>query len=104
MTDPLPQFSHFVTALKERHPKLAYLHLVEPRISGSENRTVGNHESNDILREIWQPLPYISAGGYLTREDAIQVAEQKGGLIAFGRMYISNVSLFALNQITMNRN
>jgi NADPH2 dehydrogenase len=96
MTDPIPQFTYFVSVLKKRHPKLAYLHVIEPRVSGIEDRTADTHESNDFLREIWQPRSYISAGGYITRENAIQVAEQMGGLIAFGRMYISNVSLFTI--------
>ncbi|KAF8414782.1 hypothetical protein L210DRAFT_3466086, partial [Boletus edulis BED1] len=33
----------------------------------------------------------ISAGGY-TRQTALRTAEDKEGLIAFGRLYISNVS------------
>lgn len=93
MADPLPQFAHFVTALKERHPNLAYLHLIEPRATGDQSRVPGDHESNDLLREIWQPRPYISAGGY-DRESAIQDADEKGVLVAFGRMYTSNVCPF----------
>jgi NADPH2 dehydrogenase len=96
MDDPIPQFSHLVSSLKERHPKLAYIHVVEP-ISGKVDRVRADvYESNDFLREIWQPSPYITAGGYVTRENAVKVADEKGGLIAFGRMYISNVSLCAI--------
>jgi hypothetical protein len=49
MTDPIPQFTHFVSVLKKRHPKLAYLHVIEPRVSGIEDRTADIHESNDFL-------------------------------------------------------
>jgi NADPH2 dehydrogenase len=90
MTAPVPQFSHFASVLKERHPKLAYIHVIEPRIDGNLDRTVAAH---DFLREIWHPLPYISAGGYVTRENAVEVANLERGLIDFGRMYISNASL-----------
>ena len=51
---------------------------------------------NGFLREIWnggeggEERAFISAGGY-TREEALRTAEDKGGLIAFGRLYISNV-------------
>ncbi|KAJ7859523.1 NADH:flavin oxidoreductase/NADH oxidase [Mycena olivaceomarginata] len=67
MQDPLPTFSYLVSALAARHPTLAYLHLIEPRISGNELRvegTVGAHESNDALRTIWAPRPLIRAGGF----------------------------------------
>lgn len=91
MDDPVPQFTHFVTTLKSKHPNLAYLHLVEPRIDGNlEAVSEGTeHESNDFVRAVWAPLPLIIAGGY-SREKAFQAAE-KGELVAFGRFYISNV-------------
>ncbi|KAF9462814.1 hypothetical protein BDZ94DRAFT_1260391 [Collybia nuda] len=93
MEDPVPQFSHFVTSLKTKYPDLAYLHLVEPRINGSTEAHISTpHESNDFIREIWGPRPLISAGGH-SRESALQCAEEKGGLVAFGRFYISNPDL-----------
>ena len=48
------------------------------------------------MREIWYPRPLISAGGY-TRDHALEVAETKGDLIAFGRYFISNVSSLLLS-------
>ncbi|KAK2463888.1 hypothetical protein APHAL10511_004060 [Amanita phalloides] len=94
MKDPIPQFAHFVAELKLRHPNLAYLHVVEPRITGSVDRTspLSGHESNDFLRAIWSPLPYISAGGY-DRESAVAAAEGTNTLITFGRHFLSNPDL-----------
>ncbi|RDB20347.1 putative inactive dehydrogenase EasA [Hypsizygus marmoreus] len=93
MQDPVPQFTHFVSTLKAKHPTLAYLHVVEPRISGDADRTtIGAHESNDFIRTIWSPLPLITAGGY-TRDTAIEAVEKNGGLVAFGRWFISNPDL-----------
>ena len=94
MANPIPQFSYFVKELKSRHPDLAYIHVVEPRVHGPEtiqDKDIDARESNDFLREIWGARPYISAGAY-TRELALQTAQEKGDLIAFGRYYISNVS------------
>ena len=94
MKDPVPQFTYFTTQLKTQHPNLAYLHVVEPRISGIDNRAdedIGAGEQNDFLREIWAPSVVISAGGY-TKETALKAAEEKGDLIAMGRWFISNVS------------
>ncbi|OJA15849.1 hypothetical protein AZE42_09895, partial [Rhizopogon vesiculosus] len=36
---------------------------------------------------------FISAGGY-TRQTAIETAEEKGGTVAFGRLYIPNVATY----------
>lgn len=98
MSNPRPTFAYLATALRDKHPKLAYLHVIEPRIAGGRD-AVGDadrSEGNDFLRQIWnggeggEERILISAGGY-TRETALDTAEHKGGLVAFGRLYISNV-------------
>ncbi len=35
MKDPIPTFSYYVSQIKERHSDLAYIHLVEPRVTAS---------------------------------------------------------------------
>lgn len=101
MLDPIPQFSHIVTALAGKHTNLAYVHLTE-HVKGSilpngrPNPTLAKEieqqeASNDFIRKIWAPRPLISCTDY-TREKALHVAETKGDLIAFGRLFISNVS------------
>ncbi|KAF8959966.1 hypothetical protein BDZ97DRAFT_1666517 [Flammula alnicola] len=95
MENPIPQFAHLVQSLKNAYPQLAYLHLVEPRISGATDAEEHNDrltESNDFIRKIWAPRPLITAGGF-TRQSAIDRAEKEGVLIAFGRLYISNPDL-----------
>ncbi|KAJ7155176.1 hypothetical protein C8R46DRAFT_1296487 [Mycena filopes] len=92
MADPLPTFSYVVSQLAAHHPTLAYLHLVEPRVSGNFTREdVGAHESNAPLRALWAPRPLIRAGGF-SRESALEVGES-GDLVAFGRWYTSNPDL-----------
>ncbi|KDR78078.1 hypothetical protein GALMADRAFT_138223 [Galerina marginata CBS 339.88] len=83
MADPIPQFSHFVNSIVAAHPNLSYIHVVEPDLP---------NESNDFLREIWAPRPFISCGGY-TAETAVARADKDGDLIAFGKWYISNPDL-----------
>ncbi|KAG5724437.1 NADPH dehydrogenase 1 [Termitomyces sp. T112] len=90
--DPSAQFSYFVSQLKAHHSNLAFLHIIEPRILSNTDRVCGAHESCDFIRDIWSPVPIVSAGGY-TRENAIQAAEERGELIAFGRYYVSNPDL-----------
>ncbi|KAM6501830.1 hypothetical protein JOM56_001807 [Amanita muscaria] len=93
MKDPIPQFSHFVSELKKKHPDLAYVHVIEARVDDPSDRTTsGAIETNQFLRDIWSPLPIISAGGY-TREKAIAAADATGCLVAFGRLFISNPDL-----------
>lgn len=57
-------------------------------------------QSNDFLRDIWRPRPFISAGGY-HRELALETAEKKGDLIAFGRSYIGNVSSWPYSKMNL---
>lgn len=96
MPDPRPTFAYLVTALRDKHPKMAYLHVIEPRVTGISDIVPNQGENNDFLRKIWntgeggEERIFISAGGH-TRETALRTAEDKGGLIAFGRLYISNV-------------
>ncbi|GBE84784.1 Probable inactive dehydrogenase [Sparassis crispa] len=92
MEDPVPTFTYVVSRIAELYPDLAYIHFVEPWVSGTTDRTVREGETNDYFRKIWAPRPVISAGGY-TREHALDAADKKGDLIAFGRAYISNPDL-----------
>ncbi|KAJ3525045.1 hypothetical protein NMY22_g10737 [Coprinellus aureogranulatus] len=100
MDDPVPQFTHFVSNLAASHPNLAYLHVLEPLSEtppNPENPTFGvdegsdrSRESNDFLRRIWSPRPFISCGER-TRETALKSSQENGDLVAFGRLFISNV-------------
>lgn len=89
MVDPIPQFTYLVKRIVEKHPNMAYLHVVEPDKGAPET------ESNNFLREIWGPRPFISCGDY-TRETALAKADETGNLIAFGRYFISNVRILSL--------
>ena len=91
MEDPKPTFAYFVSQAKERYPNLAYLHAIEPVVSGIDDSDFNGVDSNDFLREIWGDKAYIAAGGY-TPQTAAETTSTKGGLIAFGRHYIANVS------------
>ena len=91
MKDPRPTFSHLVSQAKERFPNLAYLHAIEGRVSGIEDRDSTSQDSNDFLRKIWGDKVFISAGGH-TPQNAAETVKKLGGLIAFGRHYLANVS------------
>lgn len=92
MKDPKPTFGYLVQEIKNNHPNLSYIHVVEPRETNSQFLPADN--KNDFLREIWRQEGnarwFISAGGH-TRELAMQKADNKGDLIAFGKLFIANV-------------
>ncbi|KAH9851287.1 NADH:flavin oxidoreductase/NADH oxidase [Lenzites betulinus] len=92
MPNPLPTFTYLVSQLVLHHPNLAYLHVVEPSVSGNTDRDPKEGESNEFIQKMWLPRPLVSTGGY-TRERALQVAEETGQLIAFGRAFVSNPDL-----------
>ena len=87
MKDPKPTFAYAISQAKERFPDLAYLHVTQPSADHDDNEGI----SNDFLREIWGDKVFIAAGDF-TPETAGETAEDKGGLIAFGRHYLANVS------------
>ena len=102
MADPKPTYSYLVSQLKQRFPALAYLHVIDPRVDTNwfdkEPDQVSSTESNDFLRDIWAPKPFIRAGGF-NRESGIEEAE-KGDLIAYGRWYMANVRrIFSLSEL-----
>ncbi|KAG1886763.1 NADH:flavin oxidoreductase/NADH oxidase [Suillus subluteus] len=94
LPDPKPQFSYLVSQLRKYD--LAYLHVTEPRVGGNIDVDAPPQSSNNFLREIWckegKDSVFISAGGY-TRQTAIETAQEHGGMIAFGRLYIPNPDL-----------
>ncbi|KAJ7749822.1 hypothetical protein DFH07DRAFT_869171 [Mycena maculata] len=94
MRDPKPTFAYLVSQIKALHPDFAYIHLVEPRISGGNDDNTGDDRdaSNNFLRVLWAPKTLISAGGY-SRETALQRAEKDGDIIAFGRQFLANPDL-----------
>jgi NADPH2 dehydrogenase len=91
MEDPKPTFAHLVSQAKERFPDLAYLHVVDDRVSGDGDLESSERVSKEFLRQIWGEKAFIAAGGY-TPETAAETVKAKGGLVAFGRHYIANVS------------
>ncbi|KAJ3988775.1 hypothetical protein F5890DRAFT_315206 [Lentinula detonsa] len=104
MKDPIPTFSYVITELKKRFSNLAYLHVVEPRVSIIDDRDASVMESNDFIKALWSPRPLILAGGFL-RDDAIQAAaDTEGVLIAFGRRFIANPDLpyRLMNNVPLN--
>ncbi|KAL1749300.1 hypothetical protein HDZ31DRAFT_27999 [Schizophyllum fasciatum] len=97
MPDPKPSFSYLAKELRDRYPRFAYLHVVEPGAAAdhaADPDKYARDASNDFLRKVWDPKqrPFISTGGY-TRETAIATAEEKGDLIGFSKLYISNPDL-----------
>jgi NADPH2 dehydrogenase len=93
MKDPLPTFTTFVERLRVTHPNFAYVHGIEPRINGGDelNSDQGSTQSNEALRKAAGDIPFIATGGF-DRASAAGMVEKHGGLVAFGRHFIANVS------------
>ena len=93
MADPIPQFGYLVKELKKLN--LAYLHLVESRISG--NADVEATEKVDALVEIWgNTSPVLIAGGFQPDSAKRAIEEEyqeRDVIIVFGRHFIANPDL-----------
>jgi len=93
MEDPIPQFSYLMRELKKL--KLAYVHLVESRISG--NADVETTEKINPFIDIWAGTsPILVAGGFKPDSARRAVNEEykdQDILIVFGRYFISTPDL-----------
>lgn len=93
MKDPVPQFTDLISRLATLN--LAYLHLVEPRISGNVDRDSPEHESLDFALKAWNNTsPIVLAGGYEVQAARKRVQDSEQDIaIAFGRPFTSNPDL-----------
>ncbi|KAH8688544.1 putative N-ethylmaleimide reductase [Ilyonectria robusta] len=91
MDDPIPQFTDIVN--KASQFNLAYLHLVESRVSGSEDAK--GDDRLDFAYDLWKG-PILVAGGYNPAEAQKLVDEEhpdKDIVVMFGRHFIANPDL-----------
>lgn len=90
-SDPHATFGHVAARLNDY--ALAYVHVIEPRIRGIDDREADESEvsSKDIRRVFKGTL--VAAGGF-TRESAEQIViDGHADLVAFGRMFLANPDL-----------
>ena len=89
-----PQFTHLISGLRDL--KLAYLHLVESRVSG--NADVESTEKVNPLMEVWgkESGPILLAGGFKPESARTAVETEFVDFkvaVVFGRLFISNPDL-----------
>jgi NADPH2 dehydrogenase len=87
MKDPIPQFSDVIKKLNK--VRLAYIHLVESRISG--NADIESFDSLDPLLPLWDG-PLLIAGGLKPDSAKRMVDEEykdRDVVAVFGRYFIS---------------
>ena len=91
--EPLPLYSHLIGELAKLD--LVYLHLIEPRASGTGKADVfreGQPSAAQTFRALW-PNVLIDAGGF-DRDGALEVVRAgHADAVAFGRFFISNPDL-----------
>ncbi|KAK4126492.1 FMN-linked oxidoreductase [Parathielavia appendiculata] len=93
MKDPVPQFEDVIRKISGFG--LAYLHLVQGRIAGSEDSGGADEESLGFAAKLWNG-PLLIAGGLTAQSATSLVDEQfkdKNVVAVFGRWYISTPDL-----------
>jgi len=94
MDDPIPQFTYHIKKLAELN--LAYIHIVESRVSGNTDVEEDTKKQVDPFLEAWSGAGAIILAGGFTAESAEKAVEKYGSrkvAIAFGRYFISNPDL-----------
>ncbi|KAF2865919.1 hypothetical protein BDV95DRAFT_599296 [Massariosphaeria phaeospora] len=93
MADPVPQFSDLIRKISAAAPHMAYMHLVESRISG--NADIESFDKLDAFVDLF-PGPVLLAGGYKPASAKRVVDEEyaaKDVVVVFGRYFIANPDL-----------
>jgi N-ethylmaleimide reductase len=90
-SDPRALFRYVVDRLNDF--KLAYLHVIEPRIKGGE--LIAERQGPVAAQELSRVFhgPVIAAGGFEPDKAETTVANGDASLIAFGRHFIANPDL-----------
>lgn len=89
--DPVKTFTPWLETVVNAQPKLAYIHAVEPRISGSSDaESAGSDDTLAPFRKIVQSkdITFMVAGGYTPAAAIEHVNEYPKDLVAFGRYFI----------------
>ncbi len=91
-SDPATTYGAAIRALDPLG--LAFLHLIEPRVSGNTDGDPDAPSVAALFRPLWHG-PLIVAGGFdRAKADAV-LADGTADAVAFGRAYISNPDLIA---------
>ncbi len=91
--DPFPLYRHAIESLVPLG--IAYLHLIEPRTSGTGKTDAVRHDQPSaagLYRDCW-PGVLIAAGGFDPVGAAQIVASGRADAVAFGRHFIANPDL-----------
>mgnify|MGYP000196820214 CR=1 FL=1 len=90
-SNPTATFSHVAAELDKLD--LAYLHVVEPRVVGSQESAEGlKPVAAALLRKLFKG-PIIAAGGFDADDAEAIIARGDADLVAFGRHFIANPDL-----------
>jgi N-ethylmaleimide reductase len=92
-SDPVALFRYVLEQLSRR--KIAYAHLVEPRVGNAGADVPLDHSAErtaEIFRHAFEGV-LISAGGYTPEEAERALETRYADAIAFGRLFIANPDL-----------
>lgn len=87
--DPKAKFRAQLEILNDS--KIGYVHVIRPRVSGDEDRTASDADTDvmEIARTLFSRT-VIGAGGYTPKTAEAELAAGRADLIAFGRPFIAN--------------
>ncbi|MGG9111296.1 alkene reductase [Raoultella ornithinolytica] len=95
MHDSNPSATFRYLAEQLNRSELAYLHIIEPRIVGPEDREAGQYAEPVASRDLrdFYKGKIIAAGGFKPEDAEETLRKNEADLISFGRLFTSNPDL-----------
>lgn len=90
--DSTPYATHMYLVEQINKLKLAYLHMVEPRVIGNTDMTETPADTLEPFRKVCRTV-FIAAGGYTRKLAVDAINTGHADLVAFGRSYLANPDL-----------
>ncbi|KAI9020015.1 hypothetical protein CLU79DRAFT_756758 [Phycomyces nitens] len=97
---PYETWGYLVSQFQEKHPRLGYIHFIEPRddflgrLDQPERAQIAETETVEPFQNIWKG-PFLVSGGYTSNpKRAFETADKHNNtLVGIGRAFISNPDL-----------
>jgi len=90
--DDTPYTTYMYMVEQLNHRKLAYIHMVEPSITGDNDHADEGTYTLQPFRQVWRNA-FLVAGGYTAETGANALTKGHADVVVYGRLFLANPDL-----------